>query len=107
MRLKHLLLFGSLLCASATLFAQQPIGNENTWGSITGNAGIDAQYYTKDPAIGAPDVPDRFRMNSFIYLQYKKGGFSAGVRYEAYLPKPLLGIDESYTGQGITYRWAS
>ncbi len=50
--------------------------------------GLDAQYYTKDPAIGALEVPDRFRMNAFLYLQYKKGGFSAGLSYEAYLPKP-------------------
>lgn len=108
MRLKHLLLFGLLLVGATGALAQtQPIGNENTWGSITGNAGIDAQYYTKDPAINAPEVPDRFRMNSFLYLQYKRGGFSAGVRYEAYLPKPLLGIDESFTGHGIRFRWAA
>ena len=101
---------GPLLCILwfyLSSSAQQPIGNENTWGSITGNVGTDAQYYTRDPAIGAPEVPDRFRMNSFMYLQYQKGGFTAGARYEAYLPKPLLGIDESFTGHGIRFRFAS
>ena len=108
MRLKNLLFFSlSLGCWLPSLAQTPPIGNENTWGSITGTAGVDAQYYTKDPAIGAPEVPDRFRMNSFLYLQYKKGGFSAGARYEAYLPKPLLGIDESFTGHGIRFRWAA
>ncbi|MCG9911002.1 MAG: DUF6029 family protein [Flavobacteriales bacterium] len=106
MTLKHILT-GALGVAISLNLCAQTIGNENTWGSITGNAGIDMQYYTRDPAIGAPEVSDRLRMNSFLYLQYKKGGFTAGARYEMYLPKPLLGIDESFTGQGVAFRFAS
>jgi hypothetical protein len=106
MALKHILT-GALGATISLNLCAQTIGNENTWGSITGNAGIDMQYYTRDPAIGAPEVPDRLRMNSFLYLQYKKGGFTAGARYEMYLPKPLLGIDESFKGQGVAFRFAS
>lgn len=105
MKLKKV--FAALAPLALALSSNAQIGNENTWGSLTGNAGIDMQYYTKDPAIGAPEVPDRLRMNSFLYLQYKKGGFTAGARYEMYLPKPLLGIDESFTGQGVRFRFAS
>ncbi len=86
-------------------FAQE--APENKWGNLTGNAGIDAQYYNRDDKINAPLVPDKFRMNSFLFLTYQKGGFSAAARYEAYLPKPLLGIDQNWTGQGIMFRYAA
>lgn len=80
---------------------------EVNWGQIHGNFGVDAQYYFTDSLIGAPLVPDKFRMNGFLNLVYTNGNFSAGLRYEAYLPKPLLGFDSRYTGQGIPFRYAS
>lgn len=77
------------------------------WGQIHGNFGLDAQYYFNDSLIGAPVVPEKFRMNGFLNLVYTNGNFSAGVRYEAYLPKPLLGFDTRYEGQGVPFRYAS
>src|SRR5690606_32131456 len=41
-----------------------------------------------------------------LNLIYTNGGFSAGMRYESYLP-PLLGYPEGYQGNGIMYRFAS
>lgn len=88
-------------------FAQKGDKNERgNWGEIHGNFGLDAQVYLYDSLIGAPVVPEKFRANGFMNLVYTNGGFSAGVRYEAYLPKPLLGFDERYTGQGIAFRYA-
>ena len=80
---------------------------EVNWGQIHGNFGLDAQYYFTDSVIGAPDVPEKFRMNGFLNLVYTNGNFSAGVRYEAYLPKPLLGFDSRYEGQGVPFRYAT
>lgn len=80
---------------------------EVNWGQVHGNVGIDAQYYFKDSLIGAPVVPDKFRMNSFLNLVYTNGNFSAGVRYEAYLPNPLLGFDNRWGDQGIMFKYAS
>lgn len=105
-RLLHCTLVSILILGSATLKAQNASNPEDKWGSLTGTAGFDAQYYNKDPKIGAPVVPDKFRMNSFIFLMYKKGGFNAGLRYESYLPKPLLGFDNRWEGQGVAFRWA-
>lgn len=84
-----------------------PPARENNWGTLTGTAGTDVWYYMRDSKSGAQFVDDRLRMNSFLQLMYKKGGFSAGLRYEAYLPKPILGIDPRFEGQGIPFRFAA
>lgn len=76
------------------------------FGRISGNFQIEAQTYSKDSIIGAPEVPEKFRSNSFINLIYNKDNFEVGVRYEAYL-KPLLGFDPRYEGQGLSYRYAT
>ena len=75
-------------------------------GEIRGNFQIDMQYYQEDSTIGAEDVPEKIRSNSFLNLIYTNGNFSTGVRYESYLT-PLLGFPEGYEGNGIAYRYAS
>lgn len=82
-------------------------GNNPLEGAqIHGDFQTDAQTYKADPAIGAPEVPERIRSNTFANLILTAGNFSAGVRYEAYLP-PLQGFDPNYRGQGIPYRYAT
>lgn len=46
-----------------------------------------------------------FRYNAFGNINYQKGGFSAGVRFESYNP-PLLGYLPGYKGSGVPYRFA-
>tara|TARA_B100001063_G_C16778438_1_gene568116 strand:- start:11736 stop:13247 length:1512 start_codon:yes stop_codon:yes gene_type:complete len=75
-------------------------------GQIKGNFQFESQFYREDTIIGAEEVPERIRSNSFLNLIYSNGGFSAGMRYESYLP-PLLGYPEGYQGNGIMYRFAS
>lgn len=74
-------------------------------GSIHGNFQIDAANYQKDSAINADPGSEVFRYNAFGNINYQKGGFSAGVRYESYNP-PLLGYLAGYKGSGIPYRFA-
>jgi hypothetical protein len=73
--------------------------------SIHGNFQIDAQYYNKDTAIGAPVVPQKVLSNGFGNVNYIRGGFSAGIRYESYNPV-MQGFDPRYQGSGIPYRYA-
>ncbi|MDX2173593.1 MAG: DUF6029 family protein [Bacteroidota bacterium] len=77
----------------------------NDYGSIHGNFQIDAQYYQPDSLIGAPKVPEKMLSNAFGIINYQKGKFSAGVRYEAY-NNVMQGFDTRYKGQGITNRFA-
>ncbi|MCF8230100.1 MAG: DUF6029 family protein [Bacteroidales bacterium] len=77
-------------------------------GQVHGNFEIDAQYYQPDDKLGITDsslAGKVYGMNAFGNLIYTNGGFSAGLRYEAYLP-PLNGFDARYEGQGIPYWFA-
>ena len=77
-------------------------------GQVHGNFGIDAQYYQTDEKLGITDSTldgEMYGMNAFGKLVYTNGNFSAGLRYEAYLP-PLKGFDRRYEGQGVPYWFA-
>ncbi|MDI1354421.1 MAG: DUF6029 family protein [bacterium] len=72
--------------------------------SVHGNFQIDAQYYNPDSLIGAPKVPEKMLSNAFGNVNYIKGKFSAGIRYEAY-NNVMQGFDQRYKGQGIVNRF--
>lgn len=75
-------------------------------GRVSGNFQLDAQVYRADSAIGAFEVEEKMRMNSFANLLYTNGNFSAGMRFESYL-NPILGFDERYKGSGVPYWFGS
>jgi len=79
--------------------------NSSDQGSVHGNFQIDAQYYQPDSLIGAPRVPEKLLSNVFGNVNYNKGKFSAGVRYEAY-NNVRQGFDTRYKGNGIVNRFA-
>lgn len=81
----------------------QSVANEIN--SIHGNFQVDAQYYNPDSLIGAPKVPEKMLSNAFGNINYQRGKFSAGVRYEAY-NNVMQGFDARYKGQGIVNRYA-
>jgi hypothetical protein len=74
--------------------------------SVRGNIYSSSMYYFRDSITGMSDNAGSFRSNNYgnLYVSYKQ--FSVGVRYEAYLP-PLLGYNNMFKGQGISYRYAS
>lgn len=89
-----------LLLSGKSLLAQEPELN-----SLHGNFQIDAQYYNADSLIGAPVVNEKVLSNAWGNINYARGKFSAGVRYEAY-NNVMQGFDTRYKGQGITNRFA-
>ncbi len=102
--MKKIFFLGCLLVSSVA-FSQE---NENKFnaGELHGNFQFDAQNYIEDSIIGAQKIDEKIRMNSFANLNYTRGKFKAGLRYESYLG-PLVGFDSRYNGSGITYRYAS
>jgi len=82
-----------------------PIPAGTDLGQIHGNFDLGAQYYRDDTLIGAPDVPEQVLFNGFLNLNYTKGNFRAGIRYESY-QNALLGYSPEYVGNGIPYRYA-
>jgi len=62
------------------------------------------QTYSEDKSIGAEAVDEILLNNAFLNINYIKGNFSAGIRYESYL-NALLEFDNSYNGNGIPYKY--
>jgi len=76
---------------------------------VHGSFEIDGMYYQADDALGITESDidgNIFGFNAFADIIYSIGDFSAGFRYEAYLP-PIAGFDRSLDGQGFPYLWAS
>ncbi len=75
---------------------------------VHGSFEFDGTYYLTDNAMGITDsvINGRnFAFNGFGDIIYTLGRFSAGLRYEAYLP-PVAGFDPQLEGQGFPYIWA-
>ncbi len=101
---KHLCLL--LLTLTPFLIqAQKSDSTRTDLGNISGNFQTDFQYYRYDSLIGTPRVPEKTRMNGFLNLNYTRGKFRMGTRYESYL-NPILGFDPRFVGNGIMYRYA-
>jgi len=72
---------------------------------ISGSFEADAQYYMKDAKMGINDSSlngQLARMNGFMEINYSLKNFSAGMRFESYLP-PLVGYDTRFEGYGVPY----
>jgi hypothetical protein len=93
-----------ILGCGEVFFSQEKEGLD--LGNISGNTQIIAQYYNEDTLINAA-LPDHIMgMNSFTNINYTRGDFRAGIRYETYL-NPLEGYPSGFSGSGIGYRFAS
>ncbi len=76
---------------------------------VHGSMQMDAAYYLKDNKMGITDSTlggKLIRMNAFTEVNYSLGNFTAGMRFEAYLP-PLTGYDAQYNGAGVPYWYAN
>ncbi|MEI7664293.1 MAG: DUF6029 family protein, partial [Bacteroidota bacterium] len=89
----------------ATVKAQDFLKGSEVHGSLQ----ADAVYYLSDPKNGIYDstlAGKLIRMNAFTEVNYSLGNFTAGMRFEAYLP-PLIGYDEANSGAGVPYWYAN
>ncbi len=106
MKVKRIFAAAYACCAFfAAASAQSKFEEVMARGTLSGNIQLDAQLYFKDSLIGSPEVPEKFRSNSFAYLQYTNGKFSLGARFEGYF-KPMLGYDARLDGWGVPYYFA-
>lgn len=103
---KFFLLLPALLIAFYANSQQQESKPE---GKVTGNFQSDMQYYLEDSIIGAEEAPEKYLMNSYANINYTKGKFRAGIRYEAYLNtmKGFVADEKKNNGTGIPYKFAN
>ncbi|PID95507.1 MAG: hypothetical protein CSA94_01255 [Bacteroidetes bacterium] len=95
-----------ILTVAIVFFATQLFAQFNVaGGQVHGNYQIDFQTYQKDSEIGINDLNGKKTgMNGFGNIIYTNGKFSAGLRYETYLP-PLNGYENQYEGHGIAHKY--
>ena len=99
--MKKIILFFLIFNLSANVFSQ-----ETSPGVISGNIQAIGQYYQEDTLINAA-LPDHlYGFNGFANINFQKGDFRAGIRYESYL-NTLEGYPTSFSGTGIGYRYIS
>lgn len=88
------------------LFASKIIGQNNSNGLVSGNIQTIGQYYQEDTIINAALPEHLYGFNGFANVNYQKGNFRAGIRYESYL-NTLEGYPSTFSGTGIGYRYIS
>jgi len=79
---------------------------QNNGGEIHGDFDLNMQSYQEDKIIGAKAADEIILNNAYLNINYTKGDFTAGLRYESYL-NALMDFDDSYKGNGIPFRYAS
>lgn len=95
----------SLITATALLSCDALFSQDI--GTVSGNFQIDAQYYQPDTAISAIVPDEKAALSGFGNILYRKGKFTAGIRFETYLPAPVgYPAGASWEGTGIGYRFA-
>jgi len=75
-------------------------------GEIHGDLNLNLQSYQDDELIGAEAADEVILNNAYLNLNYTKGNFATGLRYESYL-NALADYDPEFKGNGIPYRYAT
>ncbi len=101
--MKKITLIALCLLGVKVSFAQNGQGSSLS-GTVTGNVEIRTQYYADDTGINAQVPPERLGLNAFANVNYTLWKFTAGIRFESYLPV-LLGYPNRFEGTGIGYRF--
>ena len=103
MRKHILLLFALALTFGFKASAQSFLENSQVNGSFQ----TDAQYYMLDKGIDITDLNGkRFGINGFGKVNYTNGNFSAGLRFEAFLPE-MNGFRNELNGVGVANFYAT
>ena len=92
-----------LVLGTLSLHAQSFINNAQVNGSFQ----TDAQYYMLDKGIDISDLKGKkMGINGFGKVNYALGDFSAGIRFEAFLPE-LNGFRNELNGVGLANFFAT
>lgn len=83
----------------------QDITSQNDAGALSGNLQTNGNFYIRDSAIGAANIPQYDRQlvgaDSWLTLNYNRAGYDIGVRFDLFNNSQLLNPRESYTANGI------
>jgi len=98
--MKKIAIILTIVGCSFVSFAQ-----ENS-GEIHGDFNLSLQSYQEDVLIEAKAADEIVLNNAYLNINYIKGNFRAGLRYESYL-NALADYDTEFKGNGIPFRYAT
>jgi len=93
--LSLIILFSSIICFS-----------QDNSGEFHGDFDLNMQSYQEDSKIGAEAADEIILNNAYLNINYTRGKFAVGIRYESYL-NALADYDPEFKGNGIPYRYAT
>ena len=73
-------------------------------GDLSGSFESNNIYYFSDEPINAQQPENPIGSNNYLKLDYRKGFFSAGIQYEAYLA-PLVGFESLLEGNEFVFKY--
>lgn len=79
--------------------------SQDNKAEIYGDFNLSLQSYQEDKLIGAEAADEIVLNNAYLNVNYSRGNFLLGVRYESYL-NALLDYDVEFKGNGIPFRFA-
>ena len=77
---------------------------EDQIGTITGEFNLNLKSYQEDSLIEAEKIEEVVLSNAYLNINYTRGNFATGIRYESYL-NVLDGYDVEFQGNGIAYKY--
>jgi Family of unknown function (DUF6029) len=102
---KRLFLLACLGCYFLQNAAAQSVSNDSETQYLSGNLQANGNFYIRDSAIGAANIPQYDRQlvgaDAWLTLNYSRAGYDIGVRFDIFQNSQLLNPRESYTAQGI------
>ncbi|WMX16497.1 DUF6029 family protein [Aureispira sp. CCB-E] len=108
MRLRMIQMGLLMLCFFINKVNAQNDGNQNKFGTLTGDFETQNSFFIRDSIIGAANTPQydrqKFGTNNWLTLNYNVMGFDIGIRFDAYYNSNLIDPLDSYSALGLG-RW--
>ncbi len=101
MYLKKIILFGFLATSIYATAQENDTLPKKDYGRIYGGFETNAQWYLNDKEIGTKQPEDPLRSNSYLFVNYQIGKWTAGVQVEGYLQEALLNYNPNYEGVNL------
>lgn len=98
---KKIMFFG-LLFSFSFLYAQEnDTLPKKDFGRVYGGFESNGQWYLNDKERGRDQPNDPLRSNSYLFVNYQIGKWTAGVQVESYLKEALLNYNPDFTGVNL------
>ena len=98
---KKIMFFGLLFSFSFLHAQENDTLPKKDFGRVYGGFESNGQWYLNDKERGRDQPNDPLRSNSYLFVNYQIGKWTAGVQVESYLKEALLNYNPDFTGVNL------